>query len=94
MTNIKGAHELEMDSYNTVRNSINNYKIEKTKVPIIEGSDNSWDAGANRVTISFTDEYMIIHNDGKVMDNQEFKEYQKFSSSSKNPGDQIGLAGQ
>lgn len=94
MTNIKGAHELEMDSYNTVRNSINNYKIEKTKVPIIEGSDNAWDAGANRVTISFTDEYMIIHNDGKVMDNQEFKEYQKFSSSSKNPGDQIGLAGQ
>ena len=94
MTKIKDAHDLEIDPYNTVRNSINNYKIEKTKVPIIEGSDNAWDANAKRVTISFDSEYMIIHNDGEVMSDSEFKEYQVFSSSSKNPGDQIGLAGQ
>ena len=94
MTKIKDSHDLEIDPYNTVRNSINNYKIEKTKVPIIEGSDNAWDANAKRVTISFDSEYMIIHNDGEVMSDSEFKEYQVFSSSSKNPGDQIGLAGQ
>lgn len=83
-----------MNTYRTIHGALEGYKAPNEVVPIIEFCDNARDANAKNVTIIIEDGILKMHNDGSVMDNHEFEQYQSFANTDKIRGRQIGNVGE
>ena len=83
-----------MNTYRTIHGALEGYKAPNEVVPIIEFCDNARDANAKNVTITIEDGILKMHNDGKIMENDEFEQYQTFANTDKVRGKQIGNVGE
>ena len=91
------SKSLPFNLYNTLRNLLDMYTYQHEEVLVLEAVANGIDAKARGIWITFEksgdDRYVIFQNNGSGMNETDFENYHKISSSSKTKGKGIGFAG-